>query len=123
MREHTKLSDLFGAGNPRVVHEKPLRAQRATVWCGFWAGGVVGPYFFENEPGSAVTVNGVHYCNMITEFLWPQLDGMDMEDKCFQQEGAICHTERETIELLRQKFPDPVISRNGDQKWHRSRAI
>ena len=47
-----------------VIHEKPFHAQRATVWCGFWAGGVIGPYFFENDAGNAVTVNGVRYRNM-----------------------------------------------------------
>ena len=71
---------IWGTENPRVIHEKPLHAQRATVRYGFWAGGVIWPYIFENETGNAVTVNGVCYCNMITEFLWPQLDGMDMED-------------------------------------------
>ena len=50
---------IWGARNHRVIHEKALHAQRATVWCGFWAGGVFGPYFFENEAGNAVTVNGV----------------------------------------------------------------
>ena len=50
------------------------------LWCEFWAGGVIGPYFFENEAGNAVTVNGVRYRNMIMKLLWPQLDGMDMED-------------------------------------------
>jgi hypothetical protein len=63
-----------------VINEKPLHAQRATVWRGFWAGRVIGPYFFENEARNAVTVNGVRYCNMIMEFLWPLLDGMDAED-------------------------------------------
>jgi hypothetical protein len=66
-----------------VIHEKPLHAQRATVWFGFWAGGVIGPYFFEDGAGNAVTVNGERYRNMITEFLWPQLDGMDLEDTWF----------------------------------------
>ena len=62
------------------------------------------PYFFENEAGNAVTVNGVQYRNMLTEFLWPQLGGMDMEDMWFQQDGATCHTARETSELLRENF-------------------
>ena len=35
----------------------------------------------------------------------------------FQQDGATCHTARETTELLREKFPGRVISRNGDQNW------
>jgi hypothetical protein len=42
---------------------------------------------------------------------------MDMEDKCSQQDGATCHTARETTELLRENFPGRVISRNGDQNW------
>jgi hypothetical protein len=44
-----------------VIHEKSLHAQQATVWCGFWDGGVIGLYFFENEARNAVTVNGVCY--------------------------------------------------------------
>ena len=88
-----------------MIHEKPLHAQRATVWCGFWAGGLIGPYFFENDAGNAVTANGVRYRNMITEFSCPQLDGMDMEGIWFQQDGATCHTACETMELLREKFP------------------
>jgi hypothetical protein len=55
--------------------------------------------------------------NRITEFLWHQLDGMDMEDMWFQDDGATCHTARETTELLREKFSGRVISRNGDQNW------
>jgi hypothetical protein len=76
---------------------------------------VIGPYFFEDGAGNAVTVNGERYRNMITEFLWPQLDGMDLEDMWFQQDGATCHTARETIDLLREKCPARLISRNGDQ--------
>jgi hypothetical protein len=52
---------------------------------------------------------------MITEFLWPQLDGMDTEGMCFQQDGASCHTLGETMELLGEKFPGRVISRNSDR--------
>jgi hypothetical protein len=103
--------------NPPVIHEKPFHAQRATIWCGFWAGRVIGPYFFENKAGNAVTVNGVRNCNMITDFLWPQLEGMDMEDMWFQQDGATCHTAREITELLQEKLPGHVTSRNGDQNW------
>ena len=114
---NTQNCRIWGAENPRVIHEKPLHARRATVWCGFWAGGVIGPCFFENEAGNAVTVNGVLYRNMITEFLRPQLDGMVMEDMWFQLDGATCHTARGTTELLREKFPGRVISRNGDQNW------
>jgi hypothetical protein len=40
---NTENCRIWGAENPRVIHEKPLHAQRATVWCGFLAGGVIGP--------------------------------------------------------------------------------
>ncbi|XP_075156366.1 uncharacterized protein LOC142229669 [Haematobia irritans] len=30
--------------NPRVIVEKPIHPQRVTVWCGLWAGGIIGPY-------------------------------------------------------------------------------
>lgn len=35
----------------------------------------------------------------------------------FQQDGARCHTARETIDLLRQHFPGRVISRNANVNW------
>ena len=40
-----------------MIIEKPLYPQRVTVWCGFWAGGIIGPYFFENQAGAADSVN------------------------------------------------------------------
>ena len=48
--------------------DKPLYPQRVTIWCGFWAGGIIGPYFFENEAGAAVSVNGLHYRTMINKY-------------------------------------------------------
>ena len=44
-----------------MIIEKPLYPQRVTVWCGFWSGGVIWPYFFENEAGAAISVNGLRY--------------------------------------------------------------
>ena len=59
----------MGLGIPKNDFiEKPLYPQRVTVWCGFWAGGIIGPYFFENEARSAVSVNGLRYQTMINEF-------------------------------------------------------
>jgi hypothetical protein len=42
---NTQNCQIWVTENPRVIHEKPLHAQRATVWCGFWAGGVIGRTF------------------------------------------------------------------------------
>lgn len=58
---------IWGTENPHVIMEKPMHPQRVTVWCGFWSGGIIGPFFFENEAGAAVTVNGERYRAMITD--------------------------------------------------------
>lgn len=108
---------IWANDNPRVMVEKPMHPQRVTVWCGLWAGGIIGPYFFENEAGQAVTVTGVRYREMITTFLWPELDDMNVDDMWFQQDGATCHTANETMALLRTKFNGRVISRHGDIHW------
>ncbi|CAK1579984.1 unnamed protein product [Parnassius mnemosyne] len=114
---NTQNCRIWDSENPHAIHEKQMHPQRVTVWCGFWSGGVIGPYFFENEAEIAVTVNGIRYRNMITDFLWPQLDGMDLDNMWFQQDGATCHTAHETIDLLQQRFPEHIISRNSDVNW------
>ena len=81
------------------------------------AGGIIGPYFFENESGTAVSVNGLRYPTMINEFLWTELEDMDVDDVYFQQDGVTCHTSGKTIGLLREKFLGQVISRNADYNW------
>ncbi|XP_047530402.1 uncharacterized protein LOC125066384 [Vanessa atalanta] len=54
--------------NPHEVHQVAMHPQKVTVWCGFWAGGVIGPYFFENDNGVAVTVNGRRYVPHSTRY-------------------------------------------------------
>ena len=100
-----------------MIIEKPLYPQRVTVWCDFGTGGIVGPYFFLYEARAAVSVNGLRYRTMINEFLWPELEDMDVDDVYFQSDRATYHTSRETIGLLREKIPGRVISRNGDYNW------
>ena len=31
--------------NAKMIIEKPLYPQLVTVWCGFWAGGIIGLFF------------------------------------------------------------------------------
>ena len=78
---------------------------------------MIGPYFFENDAGNAVTVTGARYRDMITDFLWNELDGTDVNDMFFEKDGTTCHTAAETMKLLRTKFHGRVISRRGDVNW------
>ena len=61
-----------------MINEKQIHPQRVTVWCGFWTGGIIGLYFFENEVSQAVTVNSARYRDMITQFFLPKLDDIDV---------------------------------------------
>ncbi|GFU38846.1 uncharacterized protein TNCV_3539781 [Trichonephila clavipes] len=108
---------IWSEANPQVYVETPLHPEKLTDWCALWAGGIIGPYFFKNDEGHNVTVNGDRYRAMITNFFIPELNNHDVQELWFQQDGATCHTARATIDLLKDTFGDRLISRFGPVNW------
>ncbi|GFW40309.1 uncharacterized protein TNCV_1018671 [Trichonephila clavipes] len=108
---------LLTEANPQVYVETPLHPEKLTVWCALWAGGIIRPYFFKNDEGHNVTVNGDRYRAMITNFFIPELNNHDVQELWFQQDGATCHTARAAIDLLKDTFGDRLISRFGRVNW------
>ncbi|GFY11085.1 uncharacterized protein TNCV_4470711 [Trichonephila clavipes] len=108
---------IWSEANPQVYVETPLHPEKLTVWCALWAGGIIGPYFFKNDEGHNVTVNGDRYRAMITNFFIPELNNHDVQELWFQQDGTTCHTARTTIDLLKDTFGDRLISRFGSVNW------
>ena len=108
---------IWNENNPQEILQTPLHPEKCTVWCGLHAGGIIGPYFFKNEAGARVTVNGDRYRTMINDFLFENMDDIDPDEMWFQQDGATCHTSTATIDLLKSKFGDKLISRNGTVNW------
>ncbi|GFY30837.1 uncharacterized protein TNCV_3119971 [Trichonephila clavipes] len=108
---------IWSEANPQVHVETPLHPEKLTVCCALWAGGIIGPYFFKNDEGHNVTVNGDRYRAMITNFFIPELNNHDVQELWFQQDGATCHTARATIDLLKDMFGDRLISRFGPVNW------
>ncbi|GFV54625.1 transposable element Tc3 transposase [Trichonephila clavipes] len=108
---------IWSEANPQVYVETPLHPETLTVWCALWAGGIIGSYFFKNDEGHNVTVNGDRYRAMITNFFIPELNNHDVQQLWFQQDGAACHTARATIDLLKNTFGDRLISRFGPVNW------
>ena len=98
---------------PGQIQELPLHPEKTTVWCGLWAGGIIGPFFFKNDQNQNVTVNGQRYRAMITDFLLPEIEARGLNDIWFQQDGATSHTSAETMDLLRNPFGEQLISRFG----------
>ncbi|GFV43978.1 transposase [Trichonephila clavipes] len=119
MATPTNKTAAFGV---KLIHKcmsKPLHPEKLTVWCALWAGEIIGPYFFKNDEGHNVTVNGDRYRAMITNFFIPELNNHDVQELWFQQDGATCYTARATIDLLKDTFGDRLISRFGPVNWPR----
>ncbi|GFX49291.1 putative transposable element [Trichonephila clavipes] len=109
---------IWSEANPQVYVETPLHPEKLTVWCALGAGGIIGPYFFKNDEGHNVTVNGDRYRAMITNFFIPELNNYDVQELLFQQDGETsCHTALAIIDLLKDMFGDRLISRFGPVNW------
>ncbi|GFX53697.1 DUF4817 domain-containing protein [Trichonephila clavipes] len=108
---------IWSEANPQVYVETPLHPEKLTVWCALWAGGIIGPYFFKNDEGHKVTVNGDRYRAMITNFFIPELNNHGVQELWFQQDSATCPTARAAIDLLKDTFGDRLISRFGPVNW------
>ena len=87
----------------------PTHLKRVSVWCVFWSGGIFGPFFFENEQGEAVTVNGDRYRVTLHDFLFTKIEKEDIGNIWFQQDGATWHTAEATL--------DRIISHRTDVVW------
>ncbi|KAL7724213.1 hypothetical protein ACLKA6_010198 [Drosophila palustris] len=71
-------------------------------------------FFFENEEGATVTVNGERYRQMLSDWFFEEIEAEDLDDIWFQQDGATCHSAHATIDLLRPMY---VRKSNNQQKW------
>ena len=91
-----------------------MHPQKGIVWCGLWAGGIIGSYFFKDAAKRNATVNGEW---LISNFILPKMQELDLHDMWFQQDGATCHTARVTMNLLRGEFGEHFISHSGPANW------
>ena len=84
----------------------------AQLW--LWSRAIIGPLFFENEQGEAVTVNVDRYRAMLREFMFTKIEEEDIGNIWFQQDGATCHPDKATLDVLRPVCEDRIISRRAD---------
>ena len=62
-------------------------------------------------------MTAARYREMLSSFLFPKLEEINLGDVWFQQDGATAHTARESMQLLREHFPERLISLRGDLPW------
>ena len=114
--KQAKLSHLRHR-KPVRIDWKPLHPKQVIVWCGFWSRGINGPFFFENEQGEAVTVNGDRYRALLNELLFTKIEEEDIGNIWFQQDGATGLTAETTLDVLSPVFEDRIIGRRADGVW------
>jgi len=59
---------IWSEDQPEALQDLPMHPEKVTVYCGLWAGSIIGPYFFKDDNGRNVTVNGERYRVMIDDF-------------------------------------------------------
>ncbi|GFT63654.1 hypothetical protein TNCV_870871 [Trichonephila clavipes] len=82
MTTSTNKSAAFGVNTSGC--RNTVTSRKLTVGCALWAGGIIGPYFFKNNEGHNVTVNGDRYRAMITNFFIPELNNHNVQELWFQ---------------------------------------
>ena len=108
---------IWGTENPHAYIEKPTHPKRVAVWCGFWSKGIIGPLFFENKQGEAITVNENRYRTMLNEFLFIKIEDKDIANIWFQQDVGTCHAAEAILYVLRPVFEDSIIGSRPDIVW------
>jgi hypothetical protein len=109
----------WGSENPHRVVGRPLHSKKCTAWVAISKHGIIGPFFFEDALGDAVTVTKERYVPVLEQF-WGELEereDLDEEEQWFQQDGAPPHTANVTMAWLREKFGERLISRKAEVEW------
>ena len=57
---------------PEELQKLPMHLEKVTVWCGLWAGGIIGSYFFKDAEKRNITMNGRRYRGMISNFFFAE---------------------------------------------------
>lgn len=51
---------------------------------------------------------------MIINSVWPELDGIDPNDMCIPENGAVCHSAYALLDILQEQFEGMVVPHGCD---------
>ena len=103
--------------NPHKIQERPLHSPYVTLRRAIPKFHIWGPCFFEDD-NITVTVTFEQYCVTLNTFLRAKLNELEYRNNVwFQQDGATSHTSKYSIGILKEIFPNHLISLHDDIGW------
>ncbi|GFW30315.1 uncharacterized protein TNCV_3850861 [Trichonephila clavipes] len=107
---------IWESDNPHSTLQVPLHSSKVTMWCGFSASFILGPYFFEElGAGGPVTcsITGQRYASLLRTKIIPDLQARPCLSRIiFMQDRASPHITRCVKDVLKHHFTEErVISR------------
>ena len=109
----------WAAHNPHEFIENKVQGDvKAMSWVGVMDSQVVSVHWFVDGDGDNVSVNQERYLKMLREDVYPKVIQKfgSTANYWFQQDGATCHTTKNVLKWLEQKFQTRIISRNADKR-------
>ena len=106
--------------NPQELHQRPLHSKRLTILSG------VGSHLLEFLALTCLKTTKVQPLLWHPSTMWQCYAtsvnqrcrrGIDLSSVWFQQDGVTAHTARASMSVLREMFPQYVISRGDDVPW------
>ncbi|GFW06585.1 uncharacterized protein TNCV_2189181 [Trichonephila clavipes] len=119
---NTHKCRIWETGNPHSTLQVPLHSLKVTVWCGFSAFCILGPYFFEElGAGGPVrcSITGQRYASLLRNKIIPDLQARQRLSRIiFMQDGAPPHFTRCVKDVFKHHFKEErVISRQFHHLW------
>ena len=108
----------WGRSPPEYVLERPLHAEKCTAWAAISTQGIIGPIWFVDDENETTTINAERYMGVLKQFFVKlKRKHVDVDSQWFMQDGATPHTANCTLQWLRSKFQDRIISRRTTVEW------
>ena len=108
--------------NPHAILQVPLHSPKVTVWCGFTAAFILGPYFFEELTARGpirCSITGQRYASLLKDKIVPDLQARQcLSSTIFMQDGAPPHICLCVKDVLKNHFSEErIISRHFRNLW------
>ncbi|GFU06773.1 uncharacterized protein TNCV_4353371 [Trichonephila clavipes] len=104
---------IWESDNSHSTLQVPLHSPKVTVWCGFSASFILGPYFFEElGAGDPVTcsITGQRYASLLRNKIIPDLQARQCLSRIiFMQDGTSPHITRCVKDVLKHHFTEERV--------------